>query len=270
MTSVNEVGAAGTGYASVNGLRLYYEVHGPGRQGEAPLVLLHGGLGGISMFGANLPALSARRRVIAVELQGHGRTADIDRPLSYGALADDVAALVEHLGLEQVDLLGYSFGGAVALQTAIRHPELVRRLVIVSAVCRREGWYPEVAAWLQQMGPEMAESMKGSPLVKLYPDLDLARLFTKLGDLHRKDYDWSQQVAALRTPTMLVFADADAATLEHVVEFYRLLGGGKRDGGLDGSGRSASRLAVLPGLTHYDIVAAPAVAAAVAPFLSSE
>ena len=128
MTSVNEVGAAGTGYASVNGLRLYYEVHGPGRQGEAPLVLLHGGLGGISMFGANLPALSARRRVIAVELQGHGRTADIDRPLSYGALADDVAALVEHLGLEQVG-----------------HPELVSRLVVVSAVCRHDGWYPEMA-----------------------------------------------------------------------------------------------------------------------------
>src|SRR5881409_720379 len=133
-----ETKAAGQ-YADVNGIKLYYEIHGTG----APLILLHGGLGAISMFGPNLPALAKGRQVIAVDLQGHGRTADIDRPLSVALMADDIAALIKHLGLESADVMGYSLGGGVALQTAIRHPEVVRKLVVVSTPFRRNAFYPD-------------------------------------------------------------------------------------------------------------------------------
>ncbi len=177
--------AVKTGYAPVNGLKTYYEIHGVGE----PLILLHGGVVGITMFGPNLDALSQKRKVIAVELQGHGRTADIDRPLSYEAMADDIATLMKYLGIERADVMGYSLGGGVALQTAIRHPASVRKLVVVSATCKRDGWYPEVLDAMAQMGPAAGEQMKQSPLYRLYPNVNWAVLFTKLGDLLRKDYD---------------------------------------------------------------------------------
>src|SRR4030095_10493075 len=126
-------------YATVNGLKMYYEIHGAGK----PLILLHGGLGAIEMFGPNLPVLAKRRQVIAVDLQGHGRTADIDRPIRLELMADDIAALIKHLGLERADVMGYSMGGGVALRTAIQHPELVRKLVAISIPFKRSGWYPE-------------------------------------------------------------------------------------------------------------------------------
>ncbi len=262
---MNETTPVETGHAAVNGLELYYEVHGAG----VPLILLHGGVVGIIMFGPNLPALARARRVIAVELQGHGRTTDIDRPLSFEAMADDVAALMGHLGIERADVMGLSLGAQVALQTAIRHPELVRKLVVVSVPCKRQGWYPEVLADFDRMGPAAGEPMKQSPLARLYPNVDWARLFGKLGDLLRRDYNWSAEVRAIESPTMLVYADADAVRLAHVVEFFGLLGGGLKDAGLDGSGRPPGQLAILPGLTHYDISAAPALATAVTPFLDA-
>ena len=257
--------AVKTGYAPVNGLKMYYEIHGAGE----PLILLHGGVVGITMFGPNLDALSQKRKVIAVELQGHGRTADIDRPLSYEAMAEDIAALMRYLGIERGDVMGYSLGGGVALQTAIRHPALVRKLVVVSATCKRDGWYPEVLAAMAQMGPAAGEQMKQSPLYKLYPNVNWAALFTKLGDLLRKDYDWSKEVAAIKASTMIVFADADAVRPAHVIEFFGLLGGGQKDAGLDGSGRPANQLAILPGLTHYNISSNPALAAVGTPFLDA-
>lgn len=254
-------------YAAVNGLRIYYEIHGPAVDTSTPLVLLHGGVGGIEMFGPNLPALAAGRRVIAVDLQGHGRTADVDRPLRCESMADDIAALLGVLRIARADILGYSLGGCVALQTAIRHPDVVRKLVIVSAAFRRSGFYPEARQAMDQMGPAAAAGMKQSPLGTLYPDVDWARLFTKLGDLLRQDYDWSKDVAAIKAPTMLVFADADAIQPAHIMEFYGLLGGGRRDGGLDGSGRPAGRLAVIPGATHYSLLSTTIVAELVTPFL---
>jgi len=262
MTQTDEIE---TGFAPVNGLELYYEVRGHGE----PLVLLHGGVVGIIMFGPNLEALSRDRRLIAVELQGHGRTADVDRPLSYEAMADDVAGVMRHLGIGRADVMGLSLGGGVALQTVIRHPELVRRLVVASAPFRRDGWYPEVRAEFDRTGPAAGEVMKQSPLAELYPHVDWPTLFGKIGDLLRKDYDWSADVRAIAAPTMLVFADADAVRPAHFVEFFGLLGGGQRDAGLDGSLRPAARLAVLPGLTHYTIGADLAVAAAVNPFLET-
>lgn len=254
-----------SGYAPVNGLQLYYEVRGTGE----PLILLHGGVVGIVMFGPNLEALAQGRRVIAVELQGHGRTLDIDRPLSYQAMADDVAALMRHLDIPRADVMGLSMGGGVALQTAIRHRHLVRRLVVVAAPCKRAGWFPEVLAEFDRMGPAQGEPMRRSPFAERYPHIDWPALFGKIGDLQRRDYDWSEEVRAIRAPAMLVFADGDAVRPDHVVEFFSLLGGGLRDAGLDGSHRPTARLAVLPGLTHYEIASSPAVAAAVAPFLEA-
>jgi pimeloyl-ACP methyl ester carboxylesterase len=252
-------------YAPVNGLNLYYEVHGSGQ----PLILLHGGVGGINMFGPNVQALAQGRQVIAVELQGHGRTADIDRPLRFETMGDDIAALVKHLGHQQTDLMGYSLGGGAALQATIRHPEVVRKLVVVSATAKRQGWYPEVLAGMAQMTPASAEMMKQSPLSQLYPNVNWPQLFGKLNELLGREYDWSKDVSAINAPTLLVFADADAVKGEHVMEFFGLLGGGKRDAGLDGSLRPVAQLAVLPGLTHYDIGQAPALASAVIPFLEA-
>jgi pimeloyl-ACP methyl ester carboxylesterase len=255
-------------YAKINELDLYYEEHGDGE----PLVLLHGGIHAGEMFRAILPALSEGRRVVAVDLQGHGHTADIDRPLDAELMAGDIAGLIEHLGLEQADVMGYSLGGKVALRTAIQHPDKVRRLVVVSVPFSRAGSFPDVLAAMDAFGPDAAEMIKQSPLYELYtrtaprPE-DWPILIGKIGDGLKADYDWGDEVAALEMPVMLVFADADSIRPDHVVEFYRLLGGGLRDASWDGSGRSQARLAVLPGTTHYDIFMSPALPAAVIPFL---
>ena len=257
-------------YAEVNDVRMYYEVHGSGR----PLVLLHGGLGAIEMFGEVLPLLAEGRRVVAVDLQAHGRTADVDRPLSYETMADDIGALIEHLGFERADVMGYSLGGGVALQTAIRHPEAVRKLVVVSTPFRRDGWYPEVLAGMGQMGSDAAEPMKATPMYALYSSVaprsdDWPVLLNKLGALLRQDYDWSGDAAAMRTPTLIVVGDADSVRTSHAVEFFELLGGGKQDAGWDGSGMPDSRLAILPATTHHDIFSSPTLASTVAPFLDA-
>jgi pimeloyl-ACP methyl ester carboxylesterase len=257
-------------YAKINELDLYYEEHGTGE----PLVLLHGGIHAGEMFGAILPALSAGRRVITVDLQGHGHTADIDRPLRAEAMADDIAALIEHLGLGRADVMGYSMGGLVALRCAIQHPERVRKLVVVSVPCSREGNFPEVIATMDAMGPEAAAMIKQSPLYELYERVaprpeDWERLIGKIAEAMKADYDWSEEVKGLEMPVLLVFADADSIRPDHVVDFYRLLGGGLRDANWDGSLRSQAQLAILPGATHYDIFASPALPAAVTPFLDA-
>ena len=271
MTSGDGVTARGAGsYASVNGLEMYYEIHGTGR----PLILLHGGVGAIEMFGEVLGLLAEGRQVVAVDLQAHGRTADIDRPLSFESMADDIAALIEHLGFERADVMGYSLGGGVALQTAIRHPEVVRMLVLVSTPFKRDGWYPEVLAGMGRMGPEAAEPMKQTPMYQLYASVapkpeDWPVLLTKLGELLRKDYDWSEEVAKIEIRTMIVVGDADSVRTAHAVEFFELLGGGKADAGWDGSGMSDARLAILPATTHYYIFSSPTLASTVASFLDA-
>ena len=263
--------APGAGsYVSVNGLEMYYEIHGTGR----PLILLHGGVGAIEMFGEVLPLLAEGRRVIAVDLQAHGRTADIDRPLSFELMADDIAALIEHLGFEKAEVMGYSLGGGVALQTAIRHPEVVRKLVVVSTPFKRDGWYPEVLAGMGQMGPEAAEPMKQTPMYHLYASVapkpeDWPVLLTKLGQLLGRDYDWSKDVAAMEAPTLIVVGDADSVRTAHAVQFFELLGGGKADAGWDGSGMSNARLAILPATTHYNIYFSPTLASIVTPFFDA-
>ncbi len=256
-------------YARVNGLNMYYEIRGTGK----PLVLLHGGVGSTEMYGPIVAALAGCAQVIAADLQAHGRTADIDRPMRFESMADDVAALIEHLGFDGVDLMGYSLGGGVALQTAIRHPELVKRLVLVSTPFKKDGWYPEIRAGMAQMGAEAAEPMKQTPMYASYarsaprPE-DWPVLLAKLGDLLRQDYDWSRDMPKMKARTMLVVGDADGVRTAHAVEFFELLGGGKADAGRDGSGMSKSRLAILPGVTHYNIFSSTTLASTVIPFLS--
>jgi pimeloyl-ACP methyl ester carboxylesterase len=243
------------GYAPVNGLELYWESYGGG---GTPLVVVHGGYGLISTSAGLIAELASRRRVVAVELQGHGHTGDIARPFSYGAFGDDIAGLIGHLGLDQADLLGYSLGGGSALRAAIQHPGLVRKLAVVSAPCRRDAWFPEVLAAFDQMSSAGFGQMRQTPLYeawsKVTPDPDaFPALMDKTGELLRRPYDWSADLAAITAQPLLVYADADSFPVTHMAQFYALLGGGLRDAGWDGSARPQARLAVLPGLTHYDI-----------------
>ena len=267
-------GARGTGHhAEVNGLDLYFETHGTGR----PLILLHGGLGSGEMFGPILPALAERHQVIAPDLQGHGRTADIDRPIDVRLMADDIAALIEHLGLDEPDLVGYSLGGGVALQTAIKYPSMVRRLVSASANIRRDAIYPEMLAQQAQVGAAAAEFMKDTPMYQLYQRVaprpgDFPRLLDKIGEAMAKDFDFTEDVRGLQMPTLIAAADADMAPPGHYVEVFSLLDGGLRDGGWMGEGRpkGGHALAILPGLTHYNIFSSPLLVATVLAFLDSQ
>jgi pimeloyl-ACP methyl ester carboxylesterase len=266
--------SSGSGqYVEVNGINLYYETHGSGR----PMILLHGGLGSGEMFGPILPALAEHHLVIAVDMQAHGRTADIDRPLDIRLIADDIAALIDHLGLRQPDVVGYSFGGGVAFQVAVKHPEKVGRLVSASAVIRRDATYPEILAQQGQVSAAAAEFMKDTPMFELYQRVaprpeDFPRLLDKIGTAMAADFDYTEEVRGLRVPTLVVAADADMAPPSHFVEVFTLLDGGLRDGGWMGEGRpkGGHALAILPGLTHYDLGMSPLFAAVTLAFLDRD
>jgi pimeloyl-ACP methyl ester carboxylesterase len=259
-------------YAEVNGINLYYETHGSGR----PLILLHGGLGSGEMFGPVLPVLAERHQVVTVDLQGHGRTADIDRPLDAVLMAGDIAALIDHLHLATPDVVGYSLGGGVAFHTAAKYPAKVRRLVMVSANIRPDAIYPEMRAQQGQVNAAAVEFMKDTPMYQLYQRVaprpqDFPRLLEKIGEAMSKDFDFTEEVRGLQVPTLVVAADADMAPPSHYVEVFKLLDGGLRDGGWMGEGRpkGGHALAVLPGLTHYNIFSSPLFAAATLAFLDS-
>ncbi len=255
--------------ASVNGVKLAYQEFGSG----SPLVLLHGGFGSWEMFGPNLELLAKEHRLIAVDLQSHGRTPAADRVMTFEAMADDVAALVGELGLGRTAVMGFSLGGAVALRTAIQHPEIVDRLVLVSTPFKRRGWHPEMTSGMDSMGPEIAEPFKQTPMYHDYERIapnkdDWPVLVGQVTTLMKKDYDWSADVARLTMPVMLVLGDADGLPPSHAVAFFELLGGGKRDANWDMSGMTKHRLAILPGVTHYDMNVRPELAQAVLPFLA--
>ena len=234
-------------YERVGELSMYYEVHGSGE----PLLLLHGAYMTIDMMAPLVSGLAEVRQVIAVEQQGHGRTADIDRPITYEGMADDTAALVRALGVERADVVGYSMGGATALQAALRHPDLVRRLVIVSAGYRSDSAPPEALAAFENITPEL---FAGSPIEEAYQRVapnpgDFPRLVEKLSKLDTTEFAWPQDaIRAMPAPTLIVIGDSDGVTLEHAVELFKLRGGGVMG---DLSGMPQSQLAVLPGTSHF-------------------
>ena len=246
--------AAKAGYADVNGLHMYYEIYGQGQ----PLILLHGGFGNTGMFGSIMPTLAEKRQVIAVDMQAHGRTADIDRPMSFEAMSDDIVALLKFFKLEKADIMGYSLGGNVALYTVIKNPQLIRKAIIVSAPFKRKGEYADILVQQDQMGPQAAEFMKQLPVYPAYAKIaprpaDWPRLVTKVAQLIQKDYDWSADVKNIKVPLLLVGGDADLMPPSHLAEFFGLLGGGQKDAGWEGKGRPQSQLAILPNTTHYNI-----------------
>jgi pimeloyl-ACP methyl ester carboxylesterase len=234
-------------YAQVGDLNMYYDVHGAGR----PLVLLHGAYQTADAMGPLLPGLAETHQVIVPEMQAHGRTADIDRPITYEQMADDTARLMRELGIDDADIVGYSMGGAIGLQVAIRHPELVRKLVMISSGFASDSAHPEALEMFPSISPEM---FAGSPIEEEYkriaphPD-DFPNLVWKLKDLDTTEFSWPEEdIRAIAAPTMIVVGDSDVVMLEHVVKLFRLRGGGVMG---DLSGLPDARLAVLPATTHF-------------------
>jgi pimeloyl-ACP methyl ester carboxylesterase len=260
-----------SGHAAVNGVNYYYAVYGTGE----PLLLLHGGLGQIEMFGPNLAKLAQSRQVIGVDLQGHGRTPLGDRELSLVDIGNDMAGVLKKLGYDKVDVLGYSMGGGVAFQFAAQHPEMVRRLALVSAGYAQDGFYPEMLPQQAAVGAAMAEQMKATPMYKSYVAVaphpeEFPKLLDQMGASMRKSYDWSADVKKLTMPVILIFGDSDMFRPEHIVKFYQLLGGGLKDAGWQREQMSQNRLAVLPNITHYEMGLAPQLVNTALPFLNGE
>jgi len=256
-----------SGYADVNGIKLYHEIYGAGE----PLVLIHGGLTTIGEMQGWIVPLAKTRRVIAVEMQGHGHTADTDRPMSFLTLGDDIAALLDRLEIASADVVGHSFGGATAIRAAIQHPDKVRRLVVISSPHARSCWYPEAREGMSQVSASMAKNMMQTPTGQLsreWSDPDrFPRFLDKMGKLLSEDYDWSAEIAKLVMPVLLVFADNDSIPPRHIAEFFALLGGGLKEPGWMNTQLSKSRLAVVPGYSHYNFIASTEVPHIIGKFL---
>jgi pimeloyl-ACP methyl ester carboxylesterase len=238
-SQTNETTLVGNGYTPVGDLNMYYEIHGESQDSEAvPLLVLHGGFMSIADFGNVVPLLAQTRQVIAVEQQGHGHTADIDRPISYAQMADDTAALLTTLGIEQVDIFGYSDGGVVGLGLAIRHPNRVRKLAIAGANYTVEGLYPEIVEFMQNANPEDMEALRpGWESVNPNPE-DWPAFVEKIMVLGTEFPGWAREdMQAIQAPTFILIGDADIVTPEHAVEMYRLI--------------PSANLAVLPATDHF-------------------
>jgi pimeloyl-ACP methyl ester carboxylesterase len=257
-----------SGYADVNGIKLYHEVYGSGE----PLVLLHGGLTTISQMQGWVQPLAKTRQVIAVELQGHGHTEDTDRPMAFETMGDDIAALLDQLGIPKADVVGHSFGGAVAIRAAIQHPDKVRRLVVVSSPYAKSGWYPEAQEGMSHVGAAMAEPLMQTPTGKLSKEWKEPQRFPqfldKVGKVLSLGYDWSSDVKKLPMPVLLVFADNDSIPQKHIAEFFALVGGGLKEPGFENTQLSKSRLAIVPGYSHYNFIGSPEVPQIVDKFLA--
>jgi len=259
---------ASSAYADVNGLKLYYEIYGSGE----PLVLIHGGATTIGEMQGWVQPLAQTQQVIALEMQGHGHTADTDRPMTLETMGDDIAALLGYLKIPKADVVGHSFGGASALRAAIQHPDKVRRLVVISAPYTRSGWYPEAQEGMSQIGAAMTENMMQTPTGKLaqhWPEPQrFPQFLDKMGKMLGEDYDWSADVAKLPMPVLLVFTDNDSVSPKHVAEFFALLGGGLKEPGWQNTQMSTSRLAIVPGYSHYNFITSPEVPQIIGKFLA--
>lgn len=262
---------ASSGYAeSSEGLRVHYEIYGKGE----PIVVMAGGLGDSASMTQTIAPLSRNRQVIAIDLEGHGRTALRDTPMNHERNGDDVAAVLRHLNIAKADIAGYSHGGDAAIRMAIQHPAMVRNLIVISTAAAREGWYPEALKGMDAVSSAQAESMKQTPLYKRYaavapkPD-QFPLLLDRMGEMMRKNYDWRPEIAKLQVPTLLLFADHDATSMKHIAEFYALFGGGVRDAGWEGTPRfSRARLAIVPGYTHYNFGQGPDIARVIEGYLT--
>ena len=234
----------------VNGMKMYYEVSGSGD----PLVVLHGAYMNIPTMGAIIPTLARTHKVYAIELQGHGRTTDIDRPITYPAMADDVAAFMDSAGLAKADVFGYSMGAIVGLQMAIRHPGKVNKLVFGSGAYDLEGWQPAFKAAIPQMTVEMIVALPfAQEYRKLAPNPDgFPELARKLIALEKEPMAWEDDVKKVKAPVLIIAGDADVATLEHTVAMFRLLGGGVM--GDMGQPLPPSRLAIMPATAHTAVI----------------
>lgn len=260
-----------SGYVAANGVNYWFEIRGKGE----PLLLLHGGLITPDLFGPVLTTLAQNRQVIAVHLHGHGRTELGERKINLVDIGRDLAIVLQKLGLQQVDVMGYSFGAGAGFQLAVQHPSLVRRLVLVSMPYAQSGFFPEMLPQQAAVSGAMADAMKETPMYKSYVAVaprpqDFPRLLDAMGEYMRQPYDWSANVKQLTMPVMLVYGDADMIRPEHIVSFYQLLGGGLKDAGWMREHMSKNRLAILPNLTHYEVGAAPILATTVLPFLNAE
>jgi pimeloyl-ACP methyl ester carboxylesterase len=260
---------AKSGHVMANGVNYYYEIHGKGE----PLLLLHGGLGSMDMFGPVLGTLAEHRQVIAVDLHGHGRTALGERPINLIDIGNDLAVLLKQLGYGPVDVLGYSFGAGSGFRLAVQHPQHVRRLVLVSGGYAQDGFHPEMLPQQAAVSGIMADAMKDTPMYLSYKAVapkpeDFPRLLDRMGEYMRKPYDWSEDVKKLHMPVMLVFGDSDMYRPEHVVSFYKLLGGGLKDAGWMRENMPKNRLAIIPNATHYDIFMSPQIVPTILPFIN--
>ena len=260
-----------SGYVAANGADYWFEIHGKGE----PLLLLHGGLMWTGAFGPTLTKLAETRRVIGVDLLGHGHTALGNRKIDLADIGRDLAVVLQKLGLQQVDVMGYSFGAGAGMQLAFQHPALVRRLVLVSAPYARNGFFPEMLPQQESVSAAIVDAIKDTPMYKGYAAIaprpqDFPRFLDAMGEHMRKPFDWSASVKQLSMPVMLVYGDSDMIRPEHIVSFYQLLGGGLKDAGWMREHMSKNRLAILPDVTHYEMGTAPTLVATVLPFLNGQ
>jgi pimeloyl-ACP methyl ester carboxylesterase len=255
-----------SGYAeAAEGLHIYYETYGEGE----PIVVLAGALMPLKTTAQITGPLSERRQVIAIDLEGHGRTALRDTPMSHERNGDDVAAVLRHLGIAQADVAGYSHGGDAAINLAIWHPEMVRNLIVIATAIARDGWYPEGQEGMSSINRSLAEQMKATPFFEGYGHPDQFPLFLdRMGELGSKDWDWREEVRALRMPVLLIFADHDSVSMQHIAEFFALFGGGIREPGWFDPQFSRARLAIIPGYSHYNLGQGPEVAQVIESFLT--
>jgi pimeloyl-ACP methyl ester carboxylesterase len=262
---------AATGYAdSAEGLRVYYEVYGHGE----PIVVMAGGLMDISTMAQTIGPLSRGRRVIGIDLEGHGRTALRKTPMSHERNGDDVAAVLKHLNIAKADVAGYSHGGDAAIRMAIQHPDMVRNLIVISTAAERDGWFPTALKGMETVSSALADQMKRTPIYTRYAEVaphpeQFPLLLDRMGDLMRKDYDWRREIAKLPMPTLLLFADHDAVSMKHIAEFFALFDGGMQDAGWEGMPKYArARLAIVPGYTHYNFGQGPDIARVIEGYLT--
>jgi pimeloyl-ACP methyl ester carboxylesterase len=254
---------------AAEGLKVYYAIYGKGE----PIVLMAGGFGDASSMVQTIVPLSRERQVIAIDLEGHGRTPLRATPMTHERNGDDVAAVLRHLKIAKADVAGYSHGGDAAIRMAIQHPEMVRNLIVISTAAERDGWYPSALKGMEAVSAAQAEQFKQTPLYQSYAAVaphpeQFPTLLDRMGDLMRKDYDWRPEIAQLRVPTLLLFADHDAVSMKHIAEFFALFDGGVRDAGWEGKPAYArARLAIVPGYTHYNFGQGPDMARVIEAYL---